>query len=307
VAAALTLAPRHGASKGQSLLTGGTGVGAAPAGAPWEVDGRRAAPSPLPLDAQEVTLPRRGERRECPNGRWLVSEGRGARFAPCRGRRCESDWCHRAWARNVSRRIVAGIEGAGGLGPGVVFLTVTAPAEVGSVPAWNESCPRRFAAALRVLRRRAPGLEYVRVLEMQEKRGKRTGQWLLHVHAVVTGWEFVPADILRAVFMSQGFGPRFDIGAVRTGGGIAGYVASRYLAKSRLDLGGAYRVVQYSRGWPSGEDPDDVIWRRAMNAVDPVVVIRDGESWWDWAGRQDGAETLFGGGAGDAFAYVRPP
>lgn len=143
---------------------------------------------------------------------------------------------------------------------------------------WNATAPARFAATMRVLRTRLVRPEYARVLELQ-RRG------LLHVHAVVTGWRRLDLEWVRGVLIAHGFGPMFKVHRVRNAHAIAGYVAARYLAKSHEDLGRRFRVVQYSRGWQgfSPAELDDVVWRRAINAVDPAVVVPDGMSWGAWA------------------------
>jgi hypothetical protein len=162
------------------------------------------------------------------------------------------------------------------------FLTVTAPGIVERPHDWNRTAPARFAALVRDLRGHGlPGLEYARVLEMQ-RRG------LLHVHGLVVGWRRVDLEMVRLLCVRHGFGPRFEIAAVRNVEATGGYMASQYLAKSHEDLGRRYRVVQFSRGWPRDRMTEAVL--DAVSAADPVVaVIPDGMSWWDWAGMQEAA------------------
>jgi len=234
-----------------------------------------------------------GNRGECPNGRWLIREVRGAAFIPCRGRLCSSVWCRRAWARRWSDLMAAALLGRVGY-----MLTVTAP---GRLPAgywswdeWNATVPERFARLMRSLRRWMPECEYARVLELQ-KRGA------LHVHALVLGWRWVDLEAVRALVVAAGFGPRFEISEVRDGQGLARYLASKYLVKSHETLGRRYRVVQCSRGFPrTRANTDEDVWRRALNIVDPAVVLRDCESWWDWAERMGGV-TVFDSRAGSAY------
>jgi hypothetical protein len=173
-----------------------------------------------------------------------------------------------------------------------VFLTLTRPSDVPDREAYNRSVPRRFAAFSRDLRAvvassRVSGdaspLEYARVLEMH-----RSG--VLHVHAVLTGWRYVPKGMLDALAARHGFG--FTWVKRVYSAGIAGYLAS-YMAKSHEDIGRGYRVMQFSRGWAgpweratdAGRDEAD--WNGALEALDPTVAaIPLGMSWGEWADRE---------------------
>lgn len=210
---------------------------------------------------------------------------------PCRLRRCSNEWCHRAWASVHQERMVRQLDGVGL--ERAFFLTVTAPGIVEGPEAWNRSAPRRFAALMRDLRaemaalapeaRAAAPVEYARVLEMQQ-RG------LLHVHAIVTDWRRVPIEQVRLLAVRHGFGPWFEVKPVKDLHAVAGYVASKYLTKSRGDIGRGYRVVQYSQGWAgpwkvaTDEGHDAGVWAAALELVDPTVaVLPDGMSWSRWA------------------------
>ena len=161
------------------------------------------------------------------------------------------------------------------------MFTVTAPGTVLYPDEWNATAQARFAATLRVLRTRLRRAEYARVLEMQ-RRG------VLHVHALMTGWERLDLAWVRSVLVVHGFGPWFEVKPIRDLHAVAGYIAAKYLAKSHEDLGRRYRVVQYSRGWQGFTDAerDDRTWARALNVVDPAVVVPDGMSWGRWADRE---------------------
>jgi hypothetical protein len=172
----------------------------------------------------------------------------------------------------------------------VVEFTVTPPGIVEEPDEWNRTTPARFAALMADLRalvgrpspagRSAGSIEYARVLEMQ-RRG------LLHVHALLTNWHRTDLEKVRLLCIRHGFGPRFHVERVRSVGGFAAYIAARYLTKSHEDLGRRYRVVQYSRGWSRTPDQlDSELWGRALNAVDPSIVVPDGMSWSRWADRE---------------------
>lgn len=171
-----------------------------------------------------------------------------------------------------------------------VFLTVTAPGRLPGAYAswdeWNDSAPSRFASLMRTLRKRGAGqLEYVRVLELHRARN---GSRPMHVHALATDWRYVPIEVLRALVVAHGFGPRFQVEAVRSVEAASRYMVSAYLSKSHETMPGRrYRVAQASRGWPRMApevDPADV----ALNLLDPAgPVIPAGMSWWDWAERQE--------------------
>lgn len=212
---------------------------------------------------------------------------------PCRGRLCSSSWCRQAWARRWADEFAVALAGRVGF-----MLTVTAPGRLpggyGTWDEWNATVPNRFARLMRVLRRWMPDVEYARVLELQARGA-------LHVHALVVGWRWADLEMVRALVVAAGFGPRFEIAEVRDERGLARYLASKYLVKSHETLGRRYRVVQCSRGFPrTRASADDVTWARALNVVDPPAVLRGGESWWDWAERM-GAETVFDSRAGSAF------
>lgn len=163
------------------------------------------------------------------------------------------------------------------------FGTFTAPGIVDDVPAWNESAPRRFAALIRDIRRTFGmlELEYGRVLELQE-RG------VLHVHALLLGWDFCDFERVRLLCVRHGFGPRFEVRPVRSADGLGRYIASAYLAKSHEDLGGGFRVVQYSRGFPRDRTDQDG-WAEVFNVADPVAAVPAGLSMWEWAESQEAA------------------
>jgi len=195
-----------------------------------------------------------------------------------------------------------------GLGPGTVFLTVTAPGRVFSAPDWNRTAPRRFAALMRDIRTAIDGaragggvdaVEYARVLELQA-RG------VLHVHALVTGWARLDMERVRLLCIRHGFGPWFQVEPIRDMSKAAGYVAARYLLKSHEDIGRGYRVVQYSRGWAgpweraTDDGRDARTWATALQVVDPTcAVVPDGMTWGEWADREirnGRGEVLFDSG-----------
>ena len=90
------------------------------------------------------------------------------------------------------------------------FGTFTAPALVEDAAGWNATVPRRFAALIRDIRRTfgMGELEYGRVLELQA-RG------LLHVHALLLGWDFADFERVRLLCVRHGFGQRFEVRQVR--------------------------------------------------------------------------------------------
>lgn len=205
---------------------------------------------------------------------------RGTVFVPCRGRRCASRWCRDAWSRLHADRMAYGVKHSSRR---AFFGTFTAPAIVDDVRAWNGSAPARFAALIRDIRRTfgMGDLEYGRVLELQ-LRG------LLHVHALLLGWDFCDFERVRLLCVRHGFGPRFEVRPVRSAEGLGRYIASTYLVKSHEDLGGAFRVVQYSRDFPRDRMEQDG-WAEIFNVADPVLAIPAGMTMWEWAESQEAA------------------
>lgn len=221
---------------------------------------------------------------------------RGTVFVPCRGRRCPSSWCRAEWSRRAAARIAYGIKQSARQ---AFFVTATAPGVVEDMPAWNASCPGRFAALVRDIRRTfgMDELEYDRVLELQA-RG------VLHVHAAVVGWDFCDFERVRLLCVRHGFGPRFEVRPVRSAEGLGRYIASAYLAKSHEDLGGSFRVVQASRGWPRDRTEQDG-WAEVFNAADPVAAVPAGMSMWEWAESEESAgRGALGFDARPAYSYV---
>jgi hypothetical protein len=167
---------------------------------------------------------------------------------------------------------------AGRAGARTFLLTLTPPSgEAVSMATYNARAPGAFAALVRDLRVTMPGLEYARVLELMHQ--KRAG-WI-HIHAILTGWSYSSMEWVRGLVVAHGFGPRFRVEMVRSEGGVVGYVASRYLVKSRDMFARHTRVVQYSRGW-AGPAPIE----RPADAPGVVAVVRDGMSWAAWADRE---------------------
>ena len=258
--------------------------------------------SPDRVPAGGVSFPSRHrdnspKKSDCLRGIWAVRQARGTVFVPCRGRRCSSAWCRRAWSDLHAGRMAYGVQHS----PRRAFFgTFTAPAIVDDVAAWNLSAPSRFAALVRDIRRTfgMGDLEYGRVLELQ-LRG------LLHVHALLLGWDFCDFERVRLLCIRHGFGPRFEVRPVRSADGLGRYIASAYLAKSHEDLGGAFRVVQYSRGFPRDRTEQDG-WAEVFNVADPAYVVPAGMSMWDWAESQESAgRGSLGFDSRSAVGYVR--
>lgn len=125
-------------------------------------------------------------------------------------------------------------------------LTLTAPGmdrlrTLDDLVDWNASHGRRVNAFLVMLRRLAPELEFVRVLELQ-KRGA------IHSHWIVRGASHLTARRVRRCAVAAGFGSRVDWAPVRTMAGLSWYLVG-YMMKSRDVFPSGTRVLVKSQGW----------------------------------------------------------
>ena len=162
------------------------------------------------------------------------------------------------------------------------MVTLTAPGYVPDPDRWNGTAAHRFnrlmvdirsAFAARSVGRAAPPIEYVRKAEMQA-RG------LVHYHVLAVEWGWLPVEVLRALAVKHGFGPRVQLERPRSVGAMSAYFVKSYLAKQGPPLPLGMRAIVYSQGWPK-------VYRE--RSADPVVLRRrvddmgDHESWESWS------------------------
>jgi hypothetical protein len=133
----------------------------------------------------------------------------------------------------------------------VYFVTATAPGDArhwdsvhgrwcpctdddGVDPAtWHENVPRAWSDSVGEVRRHvAADVDYMKIVELQEKRLRRTGKALLHVHAWMRSEVDLTAKVeeLRSILVRHGFGHEVKVERVHHGGG-AGYLA-KYCSES---------------------------------------------------------------------------
>jgi len=187
---------------------------------------------------------------------WSKAAGRW-RSLPCRRRRC--GWCGpHLWKPYALAGLMSGVDAAR---PGeLLFLSLTGPGWADE--AWNEGAPERWAVFFERLRRMFPGarLSYWKVGELQ-KRG------VVHYHIVMRGLGFLHHEVLRALAVGAGFGPRVGVeGPREKKGGIRGFCLGylpKYLVKSVHEWPAGQHVVTHSQDW-RGE------WRRRRRAPVPV-------------------------------------
>jgi len=209
--------------------------------------------APGPLSTYRTTPTDQAQNRgRCSFGASIYSDGPEGPCRiglPCGKRSCPV--CRPRWVRRGHLIILSGFDVWASAGD-FRALTLTAPGmdRIGSADelvAWNASHGRRINSFLVMLRRLAPGLEFVRVLELQ-RRGA------IHSHWIVRGASDLTEGQVRRLAIAAGFGHRVDWSAVRTIGGLARYLAG-YMMKSRDRFPLGTRVLVCSQGWSVGDDP----------------------------------------------------
>lgn len=179
-------------------------------------------------------------------------------------------------------------------------LTLTAPGldvirSGDALVEFNRTAMARWHRVASELARIAPGLEFVRVVELQ-KRGA------VHLHVVIRGASAVTLRRVRRLAVGAGFGPRVEWAPVRDSRGLGRYLAG-YLMKSRDVFPPGTRVLEASRGWSLAPSP-------APPPVEPPVPGARAEpawyggpppgvGWWEFA--EDPAGIL----AGRAYRRLR--
>jgi hypothetical protein len=171
----------------------------------------------------------------------------------CGKRQCPA--CRSAWVGRQFKLMMGGIEYEE---PATIReMTLTAPGldvlpDADAVIEWNRTALARFHRVVTRLRRAAPGLQFVRAIELQSRGA-------YHLHCIVKGAPELTARRVRAAAVAAGFGHRATYAPVRKPGGFAYYLAG-YMLKSRDVFPPGTRVVEASRGW----SPDYV---RAVEAA----------------------------------------
>jgi hypothetical protein len=158
--------------------------------------------------------------------------------------------CSSRYRYRVKRKFESGFRDDLPATQDVFFVTLTAPGdglhwdsvhgrvcpctdEDGVDPAtFHENVPRAWSDWMTNVRRQIGAVEAMKIVELQEKRFRRTGKLLLHVHAWVRSEVDLTGKVeeLRSIAMRLGFGHEIDVERVNRGGG-AGYLA-KYCSES---------------------------------------------------------------------------
>jgi len=204
------------------------------------------APAPPgPLTSDRTTPTDQAQNRpRCTAGVRIynLTEGVGVSL-PCGKRSCPA--CRPRWIRHGHLVILSGFDPWSAVGD-FRALTLTAPGmdRIGSADeliAWNRSHGRRLNSFLKMLRRLAPDVQFVRVLELQERGA-------IHSHWIMRGASHLSKRQVRRCAIAAGFGSQLDWSAVRTMEGLARYLVG-YLMKSRDVFPSGTRVLVCSQGW----------------------------------------------------------
>ena len=222
--------------------------------------------------------------------RWACSGHRESRCRPCATR----------YRRRV-RRVVA--SGLGRQARGwEYFLTLTAPGRrqhrqkwsrehagemcpctpAGGVDLarWNASHSARWNHLRTVMKRRHPGLEFFRGVEVQERGA-------LHDHALIWSPTPIPMSELRAIALAAGFGHSVDLAPVVPGSKREAYYVSKYITKAtdqRADVPWWGQRVDYSTGEVSEGIVDGRYrtWSMSKGWGDTMATVRAaGAVWWE--------------------------
>ena len=260
-----------------------------------------AAPAPLTSDRTTPTDQARNRPR-CTAGVRIYGDGPDGLLGvglPCGKRSCPA--CRPRWIKRGHLVILSGFDPWATVGD-FRALTLTAPGmdRIGSADeliVWNRSHGRRLNSFLRMLRRLAPDVHFVRVLELQERGA-------IHSHWIMRGASHLSKRQVRRCAIAAGFGSQLDWSAVRTMEGLARYLVG-YMMKSRDVFPAGTRVLVCSQGWtvnqadraesaptapaqPDGTDARDTA--QAAGASGRPVVCDvwyggppPGITWTDWA------------------------
>lgn len=202
--------------------------------------------------------------------------------------------CRARWAARVLGVMLAGF-GAGGAA--CWELTLTAPGgdvlpDRAAVDGWNVGHSGRINAFLTRLREAAPGVEFVRVLEVQKR-----GAW--HTHWIVRGGSGVSVRRMRRLAVGAGFGPVLHWRPVRRPEAFGVYLCG-YMLKSRDIFPPRTRVFVKSHGWILAESaPPEGGPMPGPPAAAPAWMAgpHHGETWHAWAERIAG-QRVAGEGVG---------
>lgn len=240
-----------------------------------------ARPAPLTIDRTTET-DQAQNRPRCSAGVRIYRDGSEGTFGvglPCGKRSCPA--CRPRWIRHGHLLIVSGFEPFAAVGD-FRALTLTAPGmdlirSSDDLVAWNRSHGRRLHSFLVMIRRLAPSVEFVRILELQARGA-------IHSHWIMRGASHLTKRQVRRCAVAAGFGSQLDWSAVRTMEGLARYLVG-YMMKSRDVFPSGTRVLVRSRGWT-------VIGSEAMSEPEPARSAPAERSEEAGAGPSEGSDVL---------------
>lgn len=166
---------------------------------------------------------------------------------PCRSWRC--DVCSVSNRRAFSKRLRLGLAVPDDQRPKLLTLT----SQPGEYPYESRArLSRRFAEMRRRLLRAFPGavINYAGCVEVTERHS-------VHFHVVLRGVPFMPQPVWSRLAAAVGFGYIVDVRAVRSAGGMAGYLTKQlggYLTKQAGSLSwpAHFRRIRFSQSWAEG-------------------------------------------------------